>query len=91
MADPLLTLRFAFFFPQYEQDGTEFDATEYMAETPGWALKDAVEEGFDPAVSGLCMAAGGMGRAGLKELGGVVVCVGVDGLGFPPPRLPVPA
>lgn len=35
---------------QYEKDGTEFDSTEYMAETPHWALKGAIEEGFDPAV-----------------------------------------
>lgn len=35
---------------QYERDGTEFDSTDYMAETPHWALKDAIEEGFDPAV-----------------------------------------
>lgn len=36
---------------QYEQDGSEFSSVDYMAETPHWALKGAVEEGFDPSDS----------------------------------------
>ncbi|EWM23554.1 flavodoxin family protein [Nannochloropsis gaditana] len=33
---------------RFEKDGTEFDASDYCAETPAWALKGAPEEGFDP-------------------------------------------
>ena len=33
---------------KYEHDGTEFDSTDYMVETPQWALKGSEEQGFDP-------------------------------------------
>jgi len=37
---------------KYEHDGTEFDSTDYMVETPDWALKGSEEQGFDPVEVG---------------------------------------
>lgn len=35
-------------FHELVSSGKTFDATDYMAETPSWALKDSPERGFDP-------------------------------------------
>jgi hypothetical protein len=60
---------------QYEKDGTEFDSTEYMAETPHWALKGAIEEGFDPVVrTCVCVCVEVCGGVGCWR-GSVCVCV----------------